>query len=88
MPIPNHNIGGFSMRVPDCYIWSEIYYLDSPTDYRECLPQHIIHPSDVSHTELSILDSSENNLTHCLLKLLAFLAACLIVCSVVWDRLR
>lgn len=26
------------MQVSDCYIWAEIYYLDSPTDYREFLP--------------------------------------------------
>ena len=22
----------------DCYVWAEIYYLDSATNYRECLP--------------------------------------------------
>lgn len=30
---------GTSFRVRDCYIWAEIFYLDSPTDYREYLPE-------------------------------------------------
>lgn len=28
------------IHIGDCYVWAEIYYLDSPTDYREYLPQH------------------------------------------------
>lgn len=28
---------GAPSHVGDCYIWVEIYYLDSATDYRECL---------------------------------------------------
>lgn len=47
-----------SFRVGDCYIWAEIHYLDSATDYRECLP----HPSSkrVPHAvdDLVMLDSS------------------------------
>ncbi|HXY10204.1 MAG TPA: hypothetical protein VEI52_20345 [Terriglobales bacterium] len=31
-------IGGSAVHVGDCYIWAAISYLDSPTDYRECLP--------------------------------------------------
>ena len=28
----------------DCFIWAAIFYLDSPTDYRECLPfQQLVH---------------------------------------------
>ena len=33
-------IGGNTFHVGDCRIWAEIYYLDSPTNYREYLPQH------------------------------------------------
>ena len=29
--------GGATSHVGDCYIWAEIYYLDSATDYREYL---------------------------------------------------
>jgi len=28
-------IGGQEFRVGDCRVWAEIFYLDSPTDYRE-----------------------------------------------------
>jgi hypothetical protein len=34
----NGSVAGNCFRVGDAYIWSEIYYLDSPTDYREYLP--------------------------------------------------
>ena len=33
--------GGTASHVGDCYIWAEVYYLDSATDYRECLPPRI-----------------------------------------------
>lgn len=33
-------IGGMPVRVSDCHIWAAIHYLDSPTDYREHLPQY------------------------------------------------
>jgi hypothetical protein len=32
---------GATSHVGDCYIWAEIYYLDSTTDYRECLAPRI-----------------------------------------------
>jgi hypothetical protein len=87
MPIPNHDIGGQSMRITDCYIWSEIYYLDSPTDYRECLPPHGIHLPNVALTGFCILETSESNPRHFFLGVLVFLAACLIICSLLWDKL-
>lgn len=31
-------IGGETIRIGDCFVWSEIYYLDSPTDYCEYIP--------------------------------------------------
>jgi hypothetical protein len=39
MSEPNKQMqsGGVTSHVGDCYIWAEIYYLDSATDYRECL---------------------------------------------------
>jgi hypothetical protein len=36
-PVPEKQIGGTTTHVRDCYIWAQIHYLDSPTDYRECL---------------------------------------------------
>ena len=35
---PDRDVGGSFVRVKDCRIWAEINYLDSPTDYCECLP--------------------------------------------------
>jgi hypothetical protein len=35
---PTHEVGGTTVHVGDCYVWAAIFYLDSPTDYRECLP--------------------------------------------------
>jgi len=89
MPIPNDGIGGCPIHVKDCYIWSEIYYLDSPTDYREYLPPHHIHPCNVPRNGLAILESSENSPNHSFLRILVFLASCLIIFSLIyWDNLQ
>lgn len=48
---------GTSFHVKDCYVWSEIYYLDSATDYREYLPQNIRHSG---FGELMMLDSAQS----------------------------
>ena len=37
--IPREEIGGEGIHVRDCYVWTEISYLDSPSDFREYLPQ-------------------------------------------------
>jgi hypothetical protein len=31
-------VGGSELHISDCHLWAEIFYLDSPTDYREYLP--------------------------------------------------
>jgi hypothetical protein len=49
--------GGDAFYVGDCYVWSAIYYLDSPTDYREYLPPHGV-PPPISRDDLVMLDSS------------------------------
>jgi hypothetical protein len=41
-------------HVGDCYIWAEIYYLDSATDYRECVAPGIREASNFG--ELVMLD--------------------------------
>jgi hypothetical protein len=48
-------IGGDCFRTKDCHIWAAIFYLDSPTDYRECLPKaaSVVR----SDSELVFLDS-------------------------------
>lgn len=35
---PDRRAGDGFVYVKDCRIWAEISYLDSPTEYRECLP--------------------------------------------------
>jgi len=32
------HIGGQAVHIGDCQVWASIFYLDSPTDYREYLP--------------------------------------------------
>jgi hypothetical protein len=36
-----NKISGSTTQVGDCYIWAEIQYLDSTTDYREFLPNNL-----------------------------------------------
>jgi hypothetical protein len=52
-------IGGESVHIRDCYVWAEIYYLDSQTDYREYLPER---PHPLLENELVMLDSSKESL--------------------------
>ena len=52
---------GTSFHVKDCYVWSEIYYLDSATDYREYLPQNIPHSG---FGQLTMLDSAQSFVQH------------------------
>ena len=37
--IPREEIGGEGVHVRDYYVWMEISYLDSPSHFREYLPQ-------------------------------------------------
>ncbi len=46
-------------HIRDCYVWAEIYYLDSPTDYRECLPTA---SSNQPHSDgIILLDDNRNS---------------------------
>ena len=47
-----------SFSVSDCYIWAEIHYLDSATDYRECLPDASLKRAPQVGDDLVMLDSS------------------------------
>jgi hypothetical protein len=37
--VQRKEVGGECIHVRDCYVRTEIHYLDSPSDYRESLPQ-------------------------------------------------
>jgi hypothetical protein len=55
--LANHKqIGGTSFRVGDCFIWAEIQYLDSPTDYREYLWNSNPQPGNSPSQGLVMLD--------------------------------
>ena len=70
-----------SFRVGDSYIWAEIQYLDSLTDYRECLPG--APPSATSaKDELVLLDSSSVSWTRTITLFSVFLLG---VAGVVWE---
>lgn len=52
-------VGGEKGQVADCYIWSEIYYLDSATNFREHLPVNSKSPHSKGLTEpLVMLDDA------------------------------
>jgi hypothetical protein len=53
--IQQERIGGTAAHVGDCLVWAEIYYLDSPTDYREYLPNHHHQPVRID-SQLVMLD--------------------------------
>ena len=38
-PAEHKRMGGEVIHIGDCQVWVEIHYLDSQTNYRECLPQ-------------------------------------------------
>jgi hypothetical protein len=49
---------GSSFHISDCYIWAEIFYLDSSSDYREYLPQNSRRSLAGSDSDLIMLDDS------------------------------
>jgi|SRR5215813_1448242 len=70
-----------SFHVKDCYVWSEIYYLDSATDYREYLPKNVRHSG---FGELILLESAQSFFQHLAIRLssirarlVTFLLGCL-----------
>ena len=50
-------IGGNAFHIRDSYVWAEIHYLDSPTDYREYLPHNQLRREPFAIDDLTMLDS-------------------------------
>jgi hypothetical protein len=50
-------IGGMEFHVGEPYVWAQIYYLDSGSDYRECLPHDITGTQPLTG-ELIFLDDA------------------------------
>jgi hypothetical protein len=84
MSNPGNEIGGQAFHVGDCYIWSSIYYLDSPTNYREYLPHHNVCLPTVSG-DLVMLDSSKSLTSRSLLVSLVILVLILIIGALLWH---
>jgi len=56
----HQRIGAESVHISDCYVWAEIYYLNSTSDYREYLPQNGADgPRSISHDNWVPLEFSE-----------------------------
>jgi hypothetical protein len=51
-------VAGSSFHISDCYIWAEIFYLDSSSDYREYLPQNGRRSLAGGDSDLIMLDDS------------------------------
>lgn len=75
MPNSRKQLGGEAFHVRDCYVWAEIQYLDSPTDYREYLPQPTTSSSGRTDSELVITDPTLTNWTASLL--------CFLICGAI-----
>ena len=89
--LPRKEISGEGIHVRDCYVWTEISYLDSPSDYREYLLQDR-HWSPDGH-RLELLDSPRQSLRPVrdlsdLLAAFFFLFAGLIACLLFYPVLR
>ena len=56
---PHDEGEGNSVRLQDCRVWAEINYLDSPTDYRECLREIWIPSHQIQCAALTMLDTQE-----------------------------
>jgi len=78
-------IGGEGIHVRDCYVWMEIYYLDSPSDYREYLPQdRHWNPNDAPLVMLDSPRQSSRDLCGSLAAVLFLLMAGLIPCLLLY----
>lgn len=81
---------GQTFRVSDCYVWSEITYLDSATDYREYLPKLRTHAARAPtvRSDLVLLDSSKHlcrwHACLCMASLVLFLIIC---CAFLYELL-
>lgn len=77
---------GPEFHVGDCYVWSEIYYLDSATDYREYLPQNAIR-ARIGSDDLILLDSLRRSSCHPFLWWLFLLVLLVLGCALLYEIL-
>ena len=55
-PTDQKEIGGQTIHVGDCHVWAGIYYLDSPTDYREYIANPMSRETGASPSGWKKLD--------------------------------
>jgi hypothetical protein len=80
-------ISGESYHVRDCYVWAEIFYLDSATDYREYLPEDSVRPLTPLHAGFVLLDDSGSDrgkLTTSRTPAALVLFSCALLCLVIY----
>jgi hypothetical protein len=81
---------GQEFRISDCYVWFEINYLDSATDYREYLPQRrigIAPAPAILDDDLILLDSSSHSCGGDSCLCVALLALFVTICCALWYEL-
>ena len=79
-------IGGLAVYVGDCYIWAAIAYLDSPTDYRECLPHGEEQPASRSGLVMSASKDRPAWIAFCDPAIVAALASMLLLLATrIWG---
>jgi len=62
MDVRGHQkIGGKAVHVGDSHVWATIFYLDSPTEYREFLPA-FVQESRPLNKNLAILDNKTTSI--------------------------
>ncbi len=87
MSIPNTAHLGRDFRVRDCYVWAEIHYLDSTTDYREYLPRPVVSARTSTRSEFAILDSWKHSSRRRTFLVVGVLVVCLVAFCLLADGL-
>jgi hypothetical protein len=85
--MPNTAHLGREFRVRDCYVWSEIHYLDSTTDYREYLPVSVVGARKVATDDLVMLDNARHSSSNRTFWALGVLVIFLVACWILWYGL-
>jgi hypothetical protein len=78
---------GRDFRVRDCYVWAEIHYLDSPTDYREYLARPVVRAHARTRSEFAILDSWKHSSRRRTFLVVGVLVLCLVAFCLLVDGL-
>jgi len=84
MSMPNTARLEREFRVSDPYIWSEINYLDSTTDYREYLPHLVVGAHKIAHNDFVTSDPCRHSSSECVFLAFGVLVMCLLAFWILW----